>query len=148
MAWLNSINWIRVAQSDNTATSFESRTVRGRKDVLRYFTQYINGEPQETQKPMTVDMAFERLDRRLVKTRTQITRYESEGIVTGATAIPPASSATGNAETQEYSTTVYDTQRVVNSDGWKVTKEVTSVTIVNGAWETIETTFPEEEEEE
>jgi hypothetical protein len=144
MGWLGSITWELIKHGSASAVGFESRTRRELRTVNRTGTRYVNGFPSGTFN-YSVEVPFEYEDRREVVTRTVYNIYESVALITAAAAATlPASEGSGDAETDEYSTIVYDAIKSEPSGGWKCQKTETEVTITRGNWVTVSSTEADE----
>lgn len=129
MAWLADIAWMLVRSSDDTSVSFESKTESDTRTV------YIGSK--------LVEQPYDILSRRAVYTRTRVSEYESEAPTTVQTV--DASTATGEANTQEYTMTSYSVSRANASGGYIHTKRETIIDITYGAWKVISRTYQDVE---
>jgi len=131
MAWPEYITWMLVRASDDISVSFESKT----ESDTRYV--WLSDGSKQVEQPYDI------LSRRAVYTRTRVLEYESEAPTTVQTV--DASTATGNADTQEYTTTSYSASRANASGGYTHVKRVTTVAVTYGQWKEISRTYQDVE---
>lgn len=134
MAWITLDTGNRINLSKNTVTtmSYESRTITALRD--KTVPRYINGVESGT---VVIKEQYQYEQRRKVETDTTTTVDEFRGL-TKAAALAATADGTSSFNTTTGAGTFYgiERNRSHESEGWKVTKTKTEISITRGAWAT------------